>query len=369
MSFAIEDALIVARAMRPYYGAALSALRPKESLGVPTIGVSRTWQLIYNPDWVQAKGLHTVARVIADHELQHLLRRHASRAERLGADPTLWNIAADAEINDDCGELKALTREIGGILPETLGMPEGLLAEEYYPSAQSAQSSPQCGSGSGGEALKDEDDGGPSEAEAETIRAQVTKAVRDAMVSGRGDVPAGVKVWADMEAAKTRKKDWRRELVGGIRATIRTAERGRTDYTWARVSRRSRPGAPIRPGMIAYRPNVHVVVDTSGSVSGNRAELSLAVLDQIKNSVANATWWTCDSEAKKTKFGNWVGGGGTDMTVAYRAAVKDGADVVVIVTDGDTPWPRIEREVEFFAVILAAPVPDGVPGISIEAEK
>jgi len=80
------------------------------------------------------------------HELMHQLRRHRQRAEALQADPHLWSIAADLEINDDCPpDLKypVQNQHRMVLLPEDFGLEKGKLAEEYYKMLSSLPQSPK----------------------------------------------------------------------------------------------------------------------------------------------------------------------------------------------------------------------------------
>ena len=64
------------------------------------------------------------------HEILHLLRNHADRG-RITHDPRRWNLAADAEINDDLvGEKIRMPGT--PVLPAQFGKPNNLTAEEYF---------------------------------------------------------------------------------------------------------------------------------------------------------------------------------------------------------------------------------------------
>jgi len=111
-------------------------MRPLPGLG--TIGVDRHWRLVYDPATVVTWTVPEVAGVLY-HEVWHLLRDHAGRAA--GRDAQAWNLACDAEINDDLRDEMKDDRRPGGpafllpgqpVLPASFGMPDGLTAEEYY---------------------------------------------------------------------------------------------------------------------------------------------------------------------------------------------------------------------------------------------
>lgn len=122
---------------RPYLASALWALTPVERPGLGTLAVDRWWRVYYDPQAVQAWSVQELAGVLY-HGVCHLLRAHHLRAEAVGAEAQTWNFASDAEINDDLREEKvSLPGE--PVFPETLGLPEGKLAEEYYAALTQAQ--------------------------------------------------------------------------------------------------------------------------------------------------------------------------------------------------------------------------------------
>ena len=123
---------------RPYISHALFAITMRPLPGLGTIGVDRHWRLVYDPATVVTWTVPEVAGVLY-HEVWHLLRDHAGRAA--GRDAQVWNLACDAEINDDLRDEMKDDRRPGGpafllpgqpVLPASFGMPDGLTAEEYY---------------------------------------------------------------------------------------------------------------------------------------------------------------------------------------------------------------------------------------------
>lgn len=117
-------------------------------------------------------------------------------------------------------------------------------------------------------------------------------------------------------------------------------------------SRRSAglPGV-VLPSLRRRPPRVSVVIDTSGSVSD--AELGSALLEvaAITRAVGGrrdlVTVLSCDAAARvvhplcRAEGILLVGGGGTDLRTGFARALRSspGPDVVVALTDGQTPWP------------------------------
>ena len=143
----IINILLAARIRYPYFATALAALSPVERPGLGTVAVDRYWRLYYDPAWLSGLTLDQAAHVVAAHELGHLLRDHSGRCVRCCAAPCDYNIAGDAEINDD---IVADLLPAGHVRPSTLGAPDGLFAEDYLDYIQPGQDQGwPCGGGSG----------------------------------------------------------------------------------------------------------------------------------------------------------------------------------------------------------------------------
>ncbi|KXK62158.1 hypothetical protein AWW66_09985 [Micromonospora rosaria] len=240
--------------------------------------------------------------------------------------------------------------------PQESNVNRGELGQENQGDGNGEQRD-DCGSGSGGSQRPwekdgpgdDVDDGSVSEGRAEMIRRQVAKEIKTHQ-QGIGNVPAGWLRFAD--EVLTPRVDWRRELhsvVSRARATIA----GLRDYTFARVSRRasSTPGIAL-PAMRQPRPpRLDIVIDTSASVSNRMLAQVKAEIKRIVKHMRgeNVRVFSCDvastsaRRVRRIEDIELVGGGGTDMRVglAASAALRPRADIVIVATDGDTPWDDI----------------------------
>jgi hypothetical protein len=106
--------------------------------------IDRYGRVYFSPRWVAqlyeacGRDRHRLVPQLAQiwyHEVAHWLRAHGERAETLGADAVLWNLAADMEINDYLPEglaYPSLGDEPLVVLPRQFQLPDGEVAEWYY---------------------------------------------------------------------------------------------------------------------------------------------------------------------------------------------------------------------------------------------
>jgi predicted metal-dependent peptidase len=360
-----EEKLYAARLhaarVRPYLATALFALHTVESRLVPTMAVDRYWRCYVSPAFVDRTPLEELAGVWV-HEVSHLLRDHHGRGDRYAAKHGLtgpgerlrMNIAADCEINDDVYG-HSLVRPEGVVGPELLRLQPGELMEEYL---QQFRLGPytaglawlDCGSGADG--LERPWDLGPdgasglSDQERDAVRFRVAQGLTGAP----GSASRGWRRWA--EEVFHPPQPWR-DLLGAAVRSAASAPGAGEDFIYGRPSRRSAslPGV-ILPSLRRRPPRVSVIIDTSGSVSD--AELGSALLEvtAIARSVGGrsdlVTVLPCDAAANvayplcRAEGIPLIGGGGTDMRTGFAAAIRRSPrpDVIVVLTDGQTPWPE-----------------------------
>ncbi|MFJ9007532.1 VWA-like domain-containing protein [Streptomyces canus] len=345
---------------RPYLATALFALHTVESKQVPTMAVDRHWRCYVSPAFVDRMPVEELAGVWV-HEVSHLLRDHHGRGDRVARERGLtgvgdrlrMNIAADCEINDDVyGD--GLVQPKGAVRPWRLKLPEGQLMEEYLSRISLGAltldlSWLDCGSGADG--LEREWDLGPdgadglSEQERDAVRFRVAQGIK----AHPGDTPQGWRRWA--EDAFHPPQPWRDLLGAALRSAVSGSGAG-DDYSYGRPSRRSAgvPGA-VLPSLRRRPPRVCVIIDTSGSVSDGELGSALLEVAAISHAVGGrrdlVNVLSCDAAAGvvrplcRAEGIPLVGGGGTDLRTGFEKALRSRPrpDVVVALTDGQTPWP------------------------------
>jgi predicted metal-dependent peptidase len=375
----MSDQVLLARSRlsveRPYYALQLwsVAFLPKSDFraltGAP-IGVSKDWRCYYDREWIAANWSMEETMVVLEHELGHLLRLHSERAEVAGIPSTpwrkcktrkewrrlvvvekqslhqRWNIAADAEINDD---LKGLPGKC--VYPKELRLPEGKSAEFYYQHMPKQHSGGQgSGSSSDGVSRPWEDPSDPGGIQVKAKRNALVKQTMEAIVKSRGNVPAGLERYAQ-EALRPPVIPWDSLLVAALRNACLTV-RGRSDFTYRFPSRRQWLGRKLGvvfPSMAEHLPRVGFLQDTSGSMGDEDLAEGLARMAEVLQStkIQSLTVLSCDCEVSwireivSTFSVKLSGGGGTDMRVGIdeAARLKPRLDVLVVFTDGGTPWP------------------------------
>ncbi|MGW3501316.1 vWA domain-containing protein [Streptomyces globisporus] len=348
---------------RPYLATALFALHTVESREVPTMAVDRYWRCYVSPGFVARTPVEELAGVWV-HEVSHLLRDHHGRSDRVAeqrgltgpGDRLRMNIAADCEINDDVyGD--GLARPKGAVHPSTLHLQSGELMEDYlyqFRLGPRTQNLAWLDCGSGADGLERGWELGPDGAHGLSAHEQDAVRFRVAQgITGRpGNASKGWKRWA--EQAFHPPQPWRELLGAAVRSAASSPGAGE-DYSYGRPSRRSTGlRGVVLPSLRRRPPRVSVVIDTSGSVSD--AELGSALLEvaAISRAVGGrrdlVTVLACDAATRvvhplcQAEGIPLVGGGGTDLRTGFAKALRSHPrpDAIVILTDGQTPWPSAQ---------------------------
>ncbi|MBA3019613.1 VWA-like domain-containing protein [Propionicimonas sp.] len=386
---AFRLARLVAAEWQPYLMHAMFAVQPVAAPGLGTFAVDGEWRLYLDPARLVGpdRWLTPLAAGVLLHEIGHLIRDHAGRAAQLPLPRhrLAWNLAGDAEINDDL-IAASVPLPVGVVTPDALGCEDGDLAEVYYRALTARRDLPDdggdgCGSGSGCAAVRGELPAGVGLGEGvgvpvdpaagDMVRRRVAAAVREALEGvGRGSVPAGMARWAQGVLAPP-VIGWDRLLASAIRRGIGDRA-GRVNYTYRRPSRRQVPGI-VRPAMRAPLVRVSVVVDTSGSMSQSDLDAAMGEVGGVLRSSGVARdglrLVSCDAAAatsrrvRQVSSVELVGGGGTDMRVGIAAAESDrpAPDVVIVLTDGDTPWPDAPGRAHLICAVISRQEPDDTP--------
>jgi predicted metal-dependent peptidase len=286
----------------------------------------------YNSEFVNSLPLKQLEFLVG-HEVLHAVYDHMGR--RGNRDPKLWNIADDYCVNWDLVE-----QRVGDKIPVALydAKYKGMSAEEVYDDLYENADKIDIDElmkrlldehmdGDGDEDGDGEGDGDKpgngrprlSEAEKKEIRDEIKNAVLSAaQAAGAGNLPGGVKRM--IKDLTDPVMDWRELLQQQIESTVKS------DYTWAKPSRRSWHMDAVMPGMKpGEQIDVVIGIDTSGSITDNDLKIFLSEIKGIMESydeyrihvmgwdtqVHNTEVFTSDNLESIESF-EPGGGGGTD---------------------------------------------------------
>ena len=345
----LAKARLKALVKAPYFARLMHSLSYVSTPGIGTIGIDDRLRLYVDEDALNDWSNDELA-VVLMHEVNHVLRGHSARCELLHADAHRWNIAGDAEINDDLVQ--------GGfvlpgepVLPSSLGLPDNQTAEYYYTNMPRNDDPNQktCGSGAHGERQPWElgDDisviPGIPKHRVTGVRNAIAEDIRNGKF--RGSVPKNLSRWA--ESFGRVQVPWEQMLHNAVRRGV-LRRMGQVDYTWARPNRRHF-GKVLLPSLRRPMCEISIIIDTSGSM--NQKDLDAAYTESRgvaeQSSGGRVTLIACDSQAHVISEGRLprsvalTGGGGTDMGAALNLAAQQRRrpNVVIVLTDGETPWP------------------------------
>ena len=388
-SRALQAARVRASYQRAYFAPALFNLIPVKTDLVGSMAVDSRWRLYYNHAWV---AMHTVEEnaAVLIHEVSHLLREHEARKHAAAVkDHTLWNTATDCEINDDL-IAEGLPLPDDPPRPGKYGLNTGENAETYYRQllqpaesgrptdshTKAALPARDCGSGAHGEPRPWElpdDDGSPGgvaavdSVKAKLVRREVAQHILDR--SGEaGDIPLGWRRWA--QTVLTPKVDFMATIRHTVRKALRESTLGRYDRTYKRPHRRQACyGDFLVASFHQPRPRPGFLIDTSSSMQETQLARAVAELSGLTRQLGYGTDVVvacCDTvvhDVRRVFTAARVelyGGGGTDLGAGLRWFTERNSpliDLLVIVTDCQTPWPELPPP---FPVITIR-VGDGAP--------
>jgi predicted metal-dependent peptidase len=347
-----------------YFNSILWNLQFIEKPGLGTMATDKHWRCYYDIEFLKKQTRPQLEGLLV-HEMQHLLCHHMDRSDFF-SDKKLFNVAGDLEMNQGILD-SGLQLPDKGCFPSKFNppLPDNKLAEEYYKILWDRQQENKgkgsgipdpmgCGSCSGNPIEGEDEAPGEGEciskAERDLLTHEAAKQIEQAIKEGRGNVPGNMKRWA--EGLLHPQVKWTKELASKVRRASQECA-GKSNYTYRKASRRTIPGelSVIKPSMISYLPQVGLIFDTSGSMGDKDIQLSLSeckgVLDALCGSGIAVRYFSVDAAVAEAGIATSMaqvklgGGGGTDMRVGLAAAalLRPRLDVVVVFTDGDTPWP------------------------------
>lgn len=335
-------------ARAPYLASAVFASSVRFDPGAGTIAIDRSWQIRADPEMVQTMSVPELGRLLI-HLCAHLIRDHAGRARAGGTHEanhrSRWNRAADAEINDDLAA-ELLVPACACDRPADLGCEDGGLAEHYYAVGTPGPRRWDCGSGADGVDRPGDGQGNLDPRQGELLRLKVAA---DIHARPPGTVPGGWQRWA--ESVLPSRTDWRRALAAEVRRGV-TYAAGAVDYSYHRPARRAHLHDDlVLPSLVRPIPEIAIVCDTSGSMHEQLLARALAEIESVltraglrRGRVPVLAVDTAVHAVRRVTRAHQVtlaGGGGTDMGqgIAAASALRPRPSVIIVLTDGFTPWP------------------------------
>lgn len=382
----------------PYLQNITGTLMPVYTTELETMGVDDAQRLFINPDFINETPEFEVAGCLV-HEANHILRNDVEGKPE-GLDHKIWNAAADLVINQQIKTIAEVGLPDFVLYPETLGLPSNLSREDYALRLLERQRESPDGSGGGQRQGNKGDEGegkgvigsgscgscadgdGSSFLTPEMEKAAEEQGIGKGMSKGDvldqidrtfrdindhvdsqggepGTIPSDLVIRAQ-EYATPSKVDWRNVLLADLDGAIRSALGGMRRRNPRRFNLWDPPVVmgrrmPLSDGYSRYTPNISVVMDTSASMGGDEISQALGEAQGIleQNGTAQLQIFSVDVEAhhhpdvQNLIDIELVGGGGTDMRVGIDKALNlpkedrrfAQPNVVVVATDGYTPWP------------------------------
>jgi len=417
----------VTAAMRQAAADKLAAARTKLILDKPFLGAlvlrlplveAGAWcrttgtdarKLFYNPQWISSLTTAEAQFALAHEALHCALGHFARRGHRV---QRKWDLACDFAINPLLLD-EGLKPPLGA---QVLTLYRGMAAEEIYPCIDDSldqetlddhvwdddqNDGGEGGGGGGGERSDAQGKGGTDSQETDPDAsgdAPQKSGAADTAGDSNDSPPPPLSArekenlqqqWQRHMAAAAQRARESGKLSGGLARLTEDAlapqvswraalaqylsQASRDDYTWLRPSRRE--GEVIWPSLRSHSGEIHVAVDTSGSVSDADMALFVGELNAIKGTLpVRITLFACD--AALAPDAPWVtepwqdfqmprkfdGGGGTTFAPVFDWIEREGAhpDALVYFTDAEGEFPKVAPNYPVLWLVKGkAPVPWG----------
>jgi predicted metal-dependent peptidase len=357
----VQERIVVARIglllRHPFFGNMATRLKIQAADDWCPTAATDGRNLYYNTQFFNAMSNKEIEFVIA-HEILHCVYDHFSRRDH--RNPKLYNIAADYIVNN------LLVRDRIGLKPKLIDCfqdfkYEGWSSEEVYDELY--KNAEKIDFDKLGELLdehidweSDGDEDGEngnskgrprlSKEELDQIKDEIKEAmIQAASAAGAGNTPAGIqRLIKEMTEPKM---NWRELLRQQIQSTIRS------DYTFARPSRKGWHTGAVLPGMnFADQIDISIALDMSGSIGNDQASDFLGeiqgIMDEFKEyniklwcfdtKVYNEQDFSADGADNLTSY-EIMGGGGTDFDANWIYMKENDIQPkkFIMFTDG-YPW-------------------------------
>lgn len=356
-----NDAVSILLLSQPFFGNLLLKMKHVPDDKIPTLYVSRT-ELHYSPDFLDSLTEDEAIFVVA-HEVMHQAWQHLPRLQHyidsgIGPDGKqldgkLFNMALDYPMNHSL-----VVSQVGTPMPkekfqmclDPKRFPETMTPEEVYCILRKEQ---EKNGGKGnkpgeGDQPLDEHDSAPAEdGQADAITPADVLQAAEIHKAIKGSYPAGM----ERLIGKIRKPDKSPWAI--LRQFVTSNLPGADRTSWRRLQRRMIVRGVGMPGPVSVGAGrIGIVGDTSGSIGQEMLNFfgshMAAIMDDARPREVRIYW--TDTEVNQTDivksssdlrrvFTNPIkGGGGTNMPKGVQAALDDKCDIIVVLTDGYTPF-------------------------------
>lgn len=322
----------------PFFATLTLAAPLEENNDIPTAATDMR-KIIYNSKFIESLDIDTVQFVLA-HEVMHIMFKHGLRLR--GRDAKLWNVACDYAIN-------LILHESGFKVWEHCLLDSkyrGMSAEQIYDILQRQQDE-NGGKGMPKDGLGD-DVMEPSDLSPEQQR-ELDRKIEQSVAQAANMARMAGKLEGSLERFVDEmlnpKVPWQDLLQEYMSRAVHDEE------SWSRRNRRF--DSIYLPSRYNMRMGEVVIIgDTSGSISNKELARigteAASIADLAKPESIRLVWADTQVAGEQVFDAHDVikpepkGGGGTDMRVPLAHVEQYDPQVVVLITDGYTPWPEVD---------------------------